>query len=149
MLQAEYGDPILTQIGLGHDLFENTRVNAQYLRDRGFSERTIDGIWGMTKREGQTRGQYRTQVNASLDCVRAKRMDVKHNADTRRYALAGRDITPQVLRRTEVYLQYYRKLERKEQQMVAALEAERIAKEDTIKEKAIEVESISDCPSMG
>lgn len=81
-------DPELQCIALGHDLIEDTfkdqRDGEGYLRSRGFSERVIDGILALTKREGQTLERYKAQVMANKDAVKVKMADLRHNSDIRR-----------------------------------------------------------------
>jgi (p)ppGpp synthase/HD superfamily hydrolase len=103
-------DPELQCIALGHDLIEDTfkdqRDGEGYLRSRGFSERVIDGILALTKREGQTLEQYKAQVMANKDAIKVKMADLRHNSDIRR--LKG--VTAKDFDRMAKYHQFYLEL---------------------------------------
>jgi len=46
----------------GHDLFEDTDVDAEYLRHQGFSEIVIEAIEAITKRNNESRKDYIERV---------------------------------------------------------------------------------------
>jgi (p)ppGpp synthase/HD superfamily hydrolase len=82
-------DEELQCIALGHDfiedIFEHDHL-AGYalLRREGFSERVIQGIRRMTKVEGETEEAYIAKVSESIDSIRVKLADLRHNSDIRR-----------------------------------------------------------------
>ena len=110
MHYVESDDLEVKTICVGHDLIEDTfktvREGEGYLRHRGFSERVIQGILAMTKREGQTFEQYKEQVKSNHDAVLVKMADLRHNSDIRRLKGA----TEKDIQRTIRYHQFYLEL---------------------------------------
>lgn len=94
------------QIAVGHDLFEDTKITAQYLRERGFSERVIKGIFDMTKHRGQSYEEYKVVVKANPDTVMAKKADLRHNSDIRRIKEPGQKDFERIAK----YRQFYTEL---------------------------------------
>ena len=99
-------DEELQCIALGHDLFEDTSVTAAELRERGFSERVINGIRALTKMPGETPEEYEGRVMANPDAIRVKMSDLRHNSDIRR--LKG--VTEKDIKRTVKYQEFYQRL---------------------------------------
>jgi len=77
-------DEELMCIALGHDVIEDTSVTYKDLRDSGITERVINGIRALTKQPGQTYEEYKEGVFASVDAMRVKMADLRHNTDIRR-----------------------------------------------------------------
>jgi (p)ppGpp synthase/HD superfamily hydrolase len=77
-------DVELQVIGLGHDLIEDTRITAEELRRRGYSERVIAGIVALSKRDGESGEEYFARVTANDDAILVKICDISHNTDIRR-----------------------------------------------------------------
>ena len=77
-------DEELMCIALGHDVIEDTKVTYKDLRDAGITERVIKGIRALTKQPGQTYDEYKEGVFASVDAMRVKMADLRHNTDIRR-----------------------------------------------------------------
>lgn len=102
-------DEELQCIAVGHDLFEDTDVTKQLMREGGISERVIAGIWGMTKQPGQTFEEYKETVFANVDSMRVKLCDLRHNSDIRR--LKG--VTAKDIARTAKYMQFYSEIQLK------------------------------------
>lgn len=102
------------QIALGHDLFEDTKITAQDLRDAGFSERVIAGIFAMTKHRGQSKVEYEKQVMENEDAVFVKMADLTHNSDIRR--IKG-EPDEKDFERTAAYRRFYDNLKRFAKQM--------------------------------
>jgi len=100
-------DDELGQIAIGHDLFEDTDVTAQHLRELGFSERVISGIMAMTKHRGQSYEEYKSAVKANPDAVIVKMADLRHNSDIRRI----KDPGIKDFERTAKYRAFYNELE--------------------------------------
>ncbi len=96
-------DEELQCIALGHDLFEDTKVSAQDLRDAGVSERVIKGIMCLTKMPGESPEEYQQKVMSNLDSIKVKKEDLRHNSDIRR--LHG--VTPKDILRIEKYHKFY------------------------------------------
>ena len=102
-------DEELQCIGVGHDLFEDTSVTRQDLRNAGVSERVINGIMAMTKLPGQTYAEYKEAVFANEDAMRVKLCDLRHNSDIRR--LKG--VTEKDVARIAKYMQFYAEIQAK------------------------------------
>lgn len=83
-LLGDNADEELKQIALAHDIFEDTKISATFLRDCGFSDRVIKGIHSMTKIGGQSYEEYKLQVKSNPDAIKVKMADLTHNSDIRR-----------------------------------------------------------------
>lgn len=77
-------DDELNAIAVGHDLLEDTPVQALDLERLGISQRVIDGILRLTKIQGQDHDQYLKGILGSFDACRVKLADLRHNTDVRR-----------------------------------------------------------------
>lgn len=96
-------DEELQCIALGHDVIEDTKVTYKDLRDAGISERVINGIWRLTKQPGQTYDEYKEGVFSSVDAMKVKLCDLRHNTDIRR--LKG--VTEKDIARIAKYQTFY------------------------------------------
>lgn len=98
-------------IAIGHDIledcFNDIALGISVLRDKGFTERIIEGILAMTKRPGQAYEDYKAQVKRNADARKVKMADLRHNSDIRR--LKG--VTVKDIERTVRYHQFYLELE--------------------------------------
>ncbi len=99
-------DPEIQMIALGHDLIEDTDVDAGYLDLLGFSYRVWDGIRCLTKIKGESYEEYKTKVKKNPDAIIVKMADLRHNSDIRR--LKG--ITEKDILRTVEYHKFYNEL---------------------------------------
>ena len=54
------------------------------LREEGFSERVIDGIWNLTKLPAETYEEYKDRIFSNKDSMLVKLCDLRHNSDLRR-----------------------------------------------------------------
>jgi (p)ppGpp synthase/HD superfamily hydrolase len=82
-------DEELQCIALGHDFIEDIfkhdhEAGYALLRSIGFTERIIFGIRCMTKVEGESEEDYLKKIMLTLDSVRVKLADLRHNSDIRR-----------------------------------------------------------------
>lgn len=102
-------DEELMCIALGHDVVEDTATTYRDLRDAGMSERVIDGIRALTKLPGQTYEEYKAGVFASVDAMRVKMADLRHNSDIRR--LKG--VTDKDVARIAKYMKFYSEIREK------------------------------------
>lgn len=102
-------DEELMCIALGHDLLEDTEVTSRYLLDMKFSDRVVDGILNLTKRDGQSYDNYKQQVLHSRDAMRVKLCDLRHNSDIRR--LKG--VTEKDVARIAKYHKFYLEIQEK------------------------------------
>lgn len=96
-------DEELMCIALGHDVIEDTDVTYQDLINAGISTRVVNGIRALTKQRGQTYEEYKQCVFSSIDAMRVKLADLRHNTDIRR--LKG--VTQKDLDRIEKYHRFY------------------------------------------
>ncbi len=78
------GDYVVTIIGKGHDLFEDTDVTPDDLVELGISARVIKGISDLTKWNGQGYEEYKIQVKSNPDAIKVKIVDLEHNMDITR-----------------------------------------------------------------
>lgn len=102
-------DEELMCMALGHDLFEDTSVTKVLMRDKGISERVIEGIWCGTKLPGQTQEEYEDCVLSNLDTMRWKLCDLRHNSDIRR--LKG--VTDKDIARVAKYMKLHARIDAK------------------------------------
>lgn len=77
-------DEQLQCIAIGHDLIEDTQITVERLEREGFPDRVVDGIWGMTKRDGDAYEPYILRLMDNDDCVIVKMCDLRHNSDLTR-----------------------------------------------------------------
>lgn len=99
----------LRSIAVGHDLIEDTWLTEDDLYDYNFSDRVIDGIVALTKKEGQSYEDYKQQVFNSRDAMIVKLCDLRHNSDIRR--LKG--VTQKDLNRLAKYAKFYTEIQEK------------------------------------
>lgn len=112
-------DEELMCIALGHDLFEDTKICAQDLRNAGVSERVIKGIMCLTKMPGESPEEYKNKVKSNIDSIKVKKCDLRHNSDIRR--LKSNVITDKDIVRTVKYQNFYLELEQAEKDFEASL----------------------------
>jgi len=96
-------DEELMAIALGHDVIEDTSVTYADLRAAGITERVIEGIRVLTKLPGETYEDYKSREFTSVDAMRVKMADLRHNTDVRR--LKG--VTEKDLARMAKYHAFY------------------------------------------
>lgn len=99
--------------GVGHDLFEDTGVTAQMMRDEGISERVINMIFGVTKMPGESFEEYKAKVISNPDSIKIKKADLRHNSDIRRM----KGVTEKDIARTVKYMNFYDDLVAAENQL--------------------------------
>jgi len=102
-------DEELMAIALAHDVIEDTSVTYKDLREAGFTERVIEGIRALTKVPGETYDEYKERVFASVDAMKVKMADLRHNTDIRR--LKG--ITEKDIARMTKYHTFYTEIKAK------------------------------------
>lgn len=103
-------DEELMCIALGHDLLEDTDVSSRMLLDFGFSDRVVDGILNLTKRDGQSYDNYKQQVLNSRDAMRVKLCDLRHNSDIRRLKGVSEKDVARIAKYHKFYLEIQEKL---------------------------------------
>ncbi|AIA64641.1 putative metal dependent phosphohydrolase [Cronobacter phage CR8] len=77
-------DDLLNCMAVGHDLLEDTPVQAIDLERLGISTRVIQGITVLTKVPNQSHTEYLRGILLSYDACRVKLADLRHNTDIRR-----------------------------------------------------------------
>lgn len=86
-------DMQLMAIGVMHDLLEDTPTNVFDLKDMGFSDRVVNGVVCLTKRDGQPDEHYIAAIKMNVDAVKVKLADLRHNTDVRRLkGLSDKDL---------------------------------------------------------
>lgn len=100
-------DMELMAIAVMHDVVEDSEYTLESLRDMGFSDRIIDGVDRVTKKEGQTSEEYFDKICGSRDAIRVKLADLRHNTDILRLKC----VTDKDLLRMRKYHSMYKKLE--------------------------------------
>lgn len=98
-------DEELQCIAVGHDLVEDTETQLSHLLALGFSDRIIAGIDDLTKRDGQSAADYKTQVKSNPDATRVKIEDLRHNSDIRRLKGVTEKDVARMIRYHEFYLE--------------------------------------------
>ncbi|WP_211913128.1 hypothetical protein [Tardiphaga alba] len=97
-------DEELQCIAVGHDLIEDTDIEACNLIEMGFSVRIAGGILDLTKFRDETPDAYRARVKSNPDAIRVKMEDPRHNSDIRRLkGVTDKDIA-RMVRYHEFYL---------------------------------------------
>lgn len=109
-------DEELQCIGVGHDLFEDTKATEEDLRNLGCGDRIISGIYNVTKMPGESYEKYVNKVSSSLDSIRVKKADLEHNSDIKR--LKG--VSEKDLARQAKYQALYALLDEREKNMLSA-----------------------------
>lgn len=89
MHYAKTEDEELQCICLGHDFIEDIfkhdhAAGYALLRREGFTERIINGIRNLTKVDGESEEDYLKRIMSSVDSIRGKLADLRHNSDIRR-----------------------------------------------------------------
>ena len=106
MKSIDPNDEELQCAALGHDLFEDTKVNATFLRKEGFPERVIKTIDKVTRKKGQSDEEYEDIVLSSIDSMLVKKGDLEHNSSITR--LKG--LRPKDIARTIHYHAFYTRI---------------------------------------
>jgi hypothetical protein len=90
-------DEILT--ALLHDVVEDTPVTLEDLRTKGCSDRIVEAVDCVTRRDGERREDYLKRVKGNETARRVKLADLTHNSDLSRIS----NPTEQDFRRVENY----------------------------------------------
>jgi len=102
-------DMELMAIGVLHDVVDDCDVTLQDLRDQGFSERVVTGVWLLSNIENIPYEEYIERMLDNEDAMRIKLADLRHNTDVRR--LKG--LTQKDFERMEKYHTAYKKIKGK------------------------------------
>lgn len=65
-------------------MIEDTVVTSDDLIKHGMSDRVVEGILALTKREFENLAMYKARVFVNNDAVLVKMEDLRHNSDIRR-----------------------------------------------------------------
>jgi (p)ppGpp synthase/HD superfamily hydrolase len=77
-------DEELQCIAVLHDVVEDTKTTWKDLIESGMTPRIIDALKLLTKLPGQTLEEYKEGVFSSVDAMKVKKCDLRHNSDIRR-----------------------------------------------------------------
>lgn len=72
-------DEVLRVAGYLHDVVEDTPWTLEDLRDEGVSERAVEIVDALTRRDGETRADYLLRVAVDPSALRVKLADIAHN----------------------------------------------------------------------
>lgn len=78
------GGPTEITIALLHDVVEDTSVTLEDLRNEGFPETVVNGVYAVTRRDGEPRELYLNRVKNNPSARLVKLADLKHNSDLSR-----------------------------------------------------------------
>lgn len=84
MNQMPTNDEELQQIGVMHDLLEDTELTSGDLLEMGFSVRVIEGVCACTHSDRETYDEYIHRVALNSDARLVKLADLRHNSDITR-----------------------------------------------------------------
>lgn len=100
-------DPFSRQVGVLHDLFEDTELTLDDLRSRGFAKEVVDAIDALTHREDEAYYEYVLRV-AKCDLARpVKLADLEDNYALDRVAYRPGHQQEDALRIERYILSYY------------------------------------------
>jgi len=80
-----FTDPKQMQVAVMHDILECTKANWQTLEDKGFSEKVIRGVWGLTHSHGISDKEYLRLIRIIAQdpfINPIKQKDIQHNLMT-------------------------------------------------------------------
>jgi (p)ppGpp synthase/HD superfamily hydrolase len=104
-------DEELQCIAFLHDVVEDTDVTLSRLIELGFTDRIVRGVNLLTKTEGLDYELYKMRVKSTVDTMRVKKSDLRHNSDIRR--LKNKTVTDKDMQRMVKYHQFYLEIEEK------------------------------------
>ncbi len=77
-------DEELQSIAVLHDVIEDTSITWTDLFEAGMTHRIVNALGLLTKMPGQTYEEYKAGVLSSVDAMKVKLGDLRHNTDIRR-----------------------------------------------------------------
>lgn len=77
-------DEELQCIAVLHDVVEDTKITWKDLIEAGMTPRIINTLKLLTKVPGQTLEEYKEGIFSSVDAMKVKKCDLRHNSDIRR-----------------------------------------------------------------
>ena len=102
---SAFDDEILRSVALMHDLFEDTDIPREIIREN-FSSEIFDAILAMTKSENEDYFDYIRRVGSNPLARQVKLSDLRHNMDLSRL----KEVTDRDLKRVEKYKAAYEML---------------------------------------
>ena len=93
-LMSKFIDDIeLATIAVLHDVVEDTYVTLDHFRNKKYSKRVIRALDLLTRKEDDLYIDYINNMSGSMDAIRVKIEDLKHNSDiTRTLGTTGKDL---------------------------------------------------------
>lgn len=79
-------DPLARQVGVLHDLVEDTDVTLDHLRERGFAKEVVSAIDALTHREGEEYHEYILRLSSCALARLVKLADLEDNYSLDRVA---------------------------------------------------------------
>lgn len=83
-VMMSFSDPVLQQVGLMHDLLEDTSVTIAELREVGFNEEVTTAIELLTRTAGVSYANYIRLLKSNSIAKQVKLADLRDNSDVRR-----------------------------------------------------------------
>ena len=84
MYKVQHLGSEVMQIGVMHDLVEDTHWTLDMLREEGFSDRVVAGVSGMTHVKGMPYMEYIKKLAPNADTREVKKEDLGHNSQITR-----------------------------------------------------------------
>lgn len=81
MHKVKSDDLEVKQMAVGHDLIEDTTVTLAKLKELGFSQRVLDGLYLLTHDDDVSYQAYIDSIATNEDAIRVKLADLRHNSD--------------------------------------------------------------------
>lgn len=86
-VRARGGDAEQIAAAWLHDAVEDDALTEEWLRDAALTPRTKDIVLALTKRAGESSGEYAGRILATPGALLVKESDLAHNADPARLAV--------------------------------------------------------------
>ena len=113
-------DPRASQVGVLHDLVEDTDVTLDDLRTRGFADEVVEAIDAMTHREGEAYHEYVVRLSKCALARPVKIADLEDNYSLDRVAYRPDHRSEDAVRIQRYILSYYFLLERLDERSYVA-----------------------------
>ena len=90
-------------IAILHDVVEDSPVTMGDLGRYGFSQRVLDGVYSLTKQQGEPYALYINRVSNNADAIKVKLRDLEHNMNTLRLPHIDEGCWPRLMRYHSAY----------------------------------------------
>ena len=94
-------------VAVMHDLLEDTPVTAAMLRQEGFSEAVLSALEGVTRRPGESYGEFVERAKGDPLARQVKLADLEDNLEVRRLS----QVTPRDAERLQRYVEAWQALQ--------------------------------------